>query len=81
MILKTNLIDYLENVMSIRIPQTRKEQDRLDKLEAENLQKAEKEEKTFFWKRKERGRNTPAWDKLTAEEEAELESLLQEFIS
>ena len=81
MILKTNLIDYLENVMSIRIPQTRKEQDRLDKLEAENLQKAEKEEKTFFWKRKERGRNTPAWDKLTAEEEAEMESLLQEFIS
>lgn len=32
--LKTNLIDYLENNISVRIPQSKKEQERLDKLEA-----------------------------------------------
>lgn len=39
MILKTNLIDYLENNMSVRIPQSKKEQERLDKLEAEGIKK------------------------------------------
>lgn len=34
-ILKTNLIDYLENNISVRIPQSKKEQERLDELEAE----------------------------------------------
>lgn len=32
--LKTNLIDYLENNISVRIPQSKKEQERLDRLEA-----------------------------------------------
>lgn len=32
-VLKTNLIDYLENNISVRIPQSKKEQERLDKLE------------------------------------------------
>lgn len=38
-ILKTNLVDYLENNISVRIPQSKKEQERLDQLEKE----AEKE--------------------------------------
>ncbi len=38
-ILKTNLIDYLENNMSARIPQSKKEQERLDELEAEGMKK------------------------------------------
>ena len=80
LVLKTNLVDYLENVMSVRIPQTRKEQERLDKLEAESIKEEEKSEHIFQWKKKEKRRQPPAWDKLTAEEEAELESLLQEFI-
>lgn len=33
-VLKTNLIDYLENNISVRIPQSKKEQERLDELEA-----------------------------------------------
>lgn len=33
-VLKTNLIDYLENNISVRIPQSKKEQERLDRLEA-----------------------------------------------
>ena len=32
-VLKTNLIDYLENNISVRIPQSKKEQERLDALE------------------------------------------------
>ncbi len=32
-VLKTNLIDYLENNISVRIPQSKKEQERLDELE------------------------------------------------
>lgn len=32
-VLKTNLIDYLENNISVRIPQSKKEQERLDRLE------------------------------------------------
>lgn len=34
-VLKTNLIDYLENNISVRIPQSKKEQERLDELETE----------------------------------------------
>lgn len=34
-ILKTNLVDYLENNISVRIPQSKREQERLDKLEEE----------------------------------------------
>lgn len=34
-VLKTNLIDYLENNISVRIPQSKKEQERLDALEKE----------------------------------------------
>ncbi|MBD5457225.1 MAG: hypothetical protein HDR27_01475 [Lachnospiraceae bacterium] len=33
-VLKINLIDYLENNISVRIPQSKKEQERLDELEA-----------------------------------------------
>ena len=34
-ILKTNLVDYLENNISVRIPQSKKEQERLDMLETQ----------------------------------------------
>lgn len=44
-VLKTNLIDYLENNMSVRIPQSRKEQERLDELEKEGEQKSSEEER------------------------------------
>lgn len=38
-VLKTNLVDYLENNISVRIPQTKKEQERLDELERKAGQK------------------------------------------
>lgn len=44
-VLKTNLIDYLENNMSVRIPQSRKEQERLDELEKEGEQKSSEKER------------------------------------
>lgn len=44
-ILKTNLVDYLENNISARIPQSKKEQERLDRLEKEAEQKNDRKEK------------------------------------
>lgn len=46
-VLKTNLVDYLENNMSARIPQSKKEQERLDKLEEEAQKKNLGEEDTY----------------------------------
>lgn len=42
-VLKTNLIDYLENNISVRIPQSKKEQERLDALEEQAGMNASKE--------------------------------------
>lgn len=64
-ILKTNLIDFLENNMSVRIRQTQKEQERLDELEL--LAYTEK------------GRQSQRGADLTKEEEIELSKLLSEF--
>lgn len=41
-VLKINLIDYLENNISVRIPQSKKEQERLDALEAQAVQAEKK---------------------------------------
>jgi len=81
--LKTNLIDYLENNISVRIPQSKKEQERLNQLEEapkeEEKQKAEKPQGgvTDFAAHKRRGTEK----KLDAEEVKELEGLLREFVS
>lgn len=37
-VLKTNLIDYLENNISVRIPQSKKEQEKLDALEEQTAE-------------------------------------------
>lgn len=92
-ILKTNLIDFLENNISVRIPQSKKEQERLDALEAQA------EEKNV---RRENGNSeTPVKEtvgkpaeiadfaahkkreterKLAPEEMRELEGLLRDFV-
>lgn len=44
-VLKTNLVDYLENNISVRIPQSKIEQERLDALEREAEQKSAAEER------------------------------------
>jgi len=64
-ILKTNLIDFLENNMSVRIRQTQKEQERLDALDMLAYQEMNK-------------RHSKRED-LTKEEEKELSKLLSEF--
>lgn len=83
-VLKTNLIDYLENNISVRIPQSKKEQERLDRLEAEGGEAGEKpvkaEEKSTeiadFAAHKKKGEEK----KLAPEEMKELEGLLLEFV-
>ncbi len=86
-VLKTNLIDYLENNISVRIPQSKKEQERLDRLETagaeqEAEEKRETAEKTQggitdFASHRRRGTEK----KLNKEEVKELEGLLREFVS
>ena len=77
--LKTNLIDYLENNISIRIPQSKKEQERLDKLEAQAGQKVREEKRAviadFASHKKKEGAK-----KLEPEEMKELRGLLREFV-
>lgn len=77
-ILKTNLIDFLENNMSIRIRQSRVEQERLDQLEQEFLSDIEEENyenrKKYIFKR-----NEALSGDLTKQEEQELSQLLEEF--
>lgn len=72
--LKTNLIDYLENNISARIPQSKKEQERLDELEGETEKKSA--EIADFSARKTKGEKK----KLAPEEAEELEGLLLEFV-
>lgn len=78
-ILKTNLIDYLENSMSARIPESKKEQERLDKLDAQAEEKEKSGEIADFatHKKKEEERRLA---KLAPEEMKELQGLLQEFV-
>ena len=75
LILKTNLIDFLENNMSVRIKQSKQEQERLDRLEEEFFLEKEKEGL---------GDGTVYTDidnitDLTRQEEQELTRLLEEF--
>lgn len=92
-VLKTNLIDYLENNISVRIPQSKKEQERLDALEAQAEEKSVRGEKD--------GESAPGGEpvrkqaeiadfaahkkreeerKLAPEEARELEGLLRDFV-
>ncbi|RKJ46977.1 hypothetical protein D7X98_01445 [bacterium 1XD8-76] len=73
-ILKTNLIDYLENNISARIPQSKKEQERLDELER-NTEKKQAEITDFAAHRTKEEKK-----KLEPEEAEELEGLLLEFV-
>ena len=75
-VLKTNLIDYLENNISARIPQSKKEQERLDKLEEEAEQKHFEGEIADFAAHKKQEEEK----KLAPEEVKELEGLLMEFV-
>lgn len=88
-ILKTNLIDYLENNISVRIPQSKKEQERLDRLEEEAdcgkervLEEVSAEsmgkqaEIADFASHKKREKEK----KLAPEEVQELEGLLRDFV-
>lgn len=89
-ILKTNLIDYLENSMSARIPESKREQERLDALEASaekqdirrevvaqaNGKSAEIADFAAHKKREEEGTQAG----LAPEEREELQGLLQEFV-
>ncbi len=88
-ILKTNLIDYLENNISVRIPQSKKEQERLDRLEEEAdcgkervLEEVSAEpmgkqaEIADFASHKKREKEK----KLAPEEVRELEGLLRDFV-
>lgn len=43
-VLKTNLVDYLENNISVRIPQSKREQERLDRLEREAQERSGEED-------------------------------------
>lgn len=73
-VLKTNLIDYLENNISARIPQSKKEQERLDELER-NTEKKQAEITDFTAHRTKEEKK-----KLEPEEAEELEGLLLEFV-
>lgn len=73
-VLKTNLIDYLENNISVRIPQSKKEQERLDELERDT-EKKQAEIADFASHRTKEERK-----KLEPEEAEELEGLLLEFV-
>ena len=93
-ILKTNLIDYLENNISVRIPQSKKEQERLDMLEAQAGEKAVSEvsgvpKEEMSVKAEERSAEIADFaahkkreeeKKLAPEEMKELQGLLQEFV-
>ena len=75
LILKTNLIDFLENNMSVRIKQSKQEQERLDRLEEEFFLEKEKEglgDGTVYT-------DTDNITDLTRQEEQELTRLLEEF--
>lgn len=75
LILKTNLIDFLENNMSVRIKQSKQEQERLDRLEEEFFLEKEKEglgDGTVYT-------DTDIITDLTRQEEQELTRLLEEF--
>lgn len=89
-ILKTNLVDYLENNMSVRIPQSRKEQARLDELELQEEFEAHVEKEKEAEDRKNRSggitdfstrRRRGTEQKLNTAETRELEGLLREFVS
>ena len=73
-VLKTNLIDYLENNISVRIPQSKIEQERLDELE-KNAEKKQADITDFTARRAKEERK-----KLEPEEAEELEGLLLEFV-
>lgn len=89
-VLKTNLIDYLENNMGVRIPQSKKEQERLDKLEGEAERKHTAEEGSSWGKEGPEEKPAEIADfaahrkkenekKLAPEEVKELEGLLTEL--
>lgn len=84
-ILKTNLVDYLENNISVRIPQSKKEQERLDRLEKEAEQKSEEGRKIAGKKEVPEIADFAAHKrredekKLAPEEVRELEGLLTEL--
>lgn len=89
-ILKTNLIDYLENSMSARIPESKREQERLDALEASAEKqdvrpevfvqaKGKSAEITDFAAHKKKGEEGKQAG-LAPEEREELQGLLQEFV-
>ncbi|MBD5551245.1 MAG: hypothetical protein HDQ96_08725 [Lachnospiraceae bacterium] len=91
-VLKTNLIDYLENNISARIPQSKKEQERLDELEQKTEKTDEQKESsisksmtTDMEKKKAEitdfsTRKKKEEKKLEPEEVKELEGLLLEFV-
>ncbi len=96
-VLKTNLIDYLENNINVRIPQSKKEQERLDGLEAAGMKQEETEllgrkshdaeeknkaERKFGGIMDFAAHKKQGMDKKLDDEEAkELEGLLREFVS
>jgi len=75
LILKTNLIDFLENNMSVRIKQSKQEQERLDRLEQEYF--LEKDDRKL--ENKEDYLLIDSETDLTRQEEQELSRLLEEF--
>lgn len=92
-VLKTNLIDYLENNMSARIPESKKEQERLDILEAQaaggNARReedvrtegsGETEGKSAEIADFAAHRKREAEKRMAPEEMKELQGLLQEFV-
>lgn len=92
-ILKTNLIDFLENNISVRIPQSKKEQERLDALEAQGEGKNVRKENYDPEEPVKETAGKPAEiadfaahkkreieRKLAPEEVQELEGLLRDFV-
>lgn len=92
-VLKTNLIDYLENNISVRIPQSKKEQERLDALEEQaagmNVSKenggrkdsaAEEAKKPAEIADFAAHKRKEEERKLAPEEARELEGLLRDFV-
>lgn len=92
-VLKTNLIDYLENNISVRIPQSKREQERLDALEAQAEETSErrKNDDSEDTDKETAGKPAEIADfaahrrrekerKLAPEEARELEGLLRDFV-
>ena len=92
-VFKTNLIDYLENNISARIPESKKEQERLDILEAQaaggNIRReesirtedsGEKEGKSAEIADFATHKKKEEEKRLAPEEMKELQGLLQEFV-